>query len=214
MLHEKKLFSKFLIAICSVIFCFLSIEMVLRAMPKEKVENIYELVTYTHDGRRLSMKDGGMKIVMSPFTIYKNMPNQSSAVFNINSIGLRGREVASNHNKPKRAIVLGGSAAFGFGLKGDDKTFSSLLEKGNKKYEVLNAGVIGFTSGQELVYLVTELIDYNPNIVIAFNGWNDLFFARINYVCGSRWSGKNKSFNWIFGVPIIMSYFVIKNRYP
>ena len=44
-----------------------------------------------------------------------------------------------------------------------------------KSHRVLNAGVVGFLSGQELTYLVTQLIDYRPAIVIAYDGWNDLF---------------------------------------
>ena len=50
------------------------------------------------------------------------------------------------------------------------------MEKLNSKYEVINAGVGGFYSGQELTYIVTELVDYHPNIIIAFDGWNDLFW--------------------------------------
>jgi hypothetical protein len=45
------------------------------------------------------------------------------------------------------------------------------------KYEVINAGVGGFYSGQELTYIVTELVDYNPDIIIAFDGFNDAFFT-------------------------------------
>lgn len=40
---------------------------------------------------------------------------------------------------------------------------------------VLNAGVIGFISGQEVVQLVSDLIAYHPDLVITLDGFNDLF---------------------------------------
>ena len=37
--------------------------------------------------------------------------------------------------------------------------------------EVINAAVIGHGSGQELTYLLTELVDLHPDVVIALDGW-------------------------------------------
>jgi len=39
--------------------------------------------------------------------------------------------------------------------------------------EVINAAVVGHSSGQGLVSLVMELVDLQPDLVIALNGWND-----------------------------------------
>jgi len=39
--------------------------------------------------------------------------------------------------------------------------------------QVINAAVVGHASGQELVSLVMELVDLQPDLVIALNGWND-----------------------------------------
>jgi len=39
--------------------------------------------------------------------------------------------------------------------------------------EVINAAVVGHASGQGLVSLVMELVDLQPDLVIALNGWND-----------------------------------------
>jgi lysophospholipase L1-like esterase len=40
---------------------------------------------------------------------------------------------------------------------------------------VLNAGVIGFDSQQEMILLASELLDYRPDLVLFFDGWNDFY---------------------------------------
>jgi lysophospholipase L1-like esterase len=110
---------------------------------------------------------------MAPFTIYKNLPSQKSESFAINSIGLRGPEIGRKGRR-SRILVVGGSAAFGYGAAADEETFQRRMMALDPRLEVLNAGVVGFHSGQELTYLVTELIDLVPDVVVAFDAWNDL----------------------------------------
>ena len=117
---------------------------------------------------------GSFKVAITPYTIYKNFSNQKYEGGTINSKGFRGGEVLDVLNKRKRIIVVGGSAAFGSGVASDNETFEKMMEGLNPQYEVINAGVVGFLSGQELTYIVTELSDYHPHIIIAFDGWNDL----------------------------------------
>ena len=108
-----------------------------------------------------------------PFVEYVNMPNQKTPYFSTNSLGFRGeREVSPQHEK-KRVIIVGGSAAFGTGLKSDEETFAVQLEKILANVEVINASVVGYLSGNELAYIITELIDLSPDAIIALDGWND-----------------------------------------
>jgi lysophospholipase L1-like esterase len=44
--------------------------------------------------------------------------------------------------------------------------------------EVINAGVPGYSSSQGLEWLRTELLDYDPELVIVYFGWNDHWIAR------------------------------------
>jgi len=76
-------------------------------------------------------------------------------------------------------IVLGGSAAMGLGATDNSKTFSAILESNlrkkikNKRISVINAGCGGYSSWDEMIYFLTELILRKPKIVISFTGIND-----------------------------------------
>lgn len=78
-----------------------------------------------------------------------------------------------------RIITLGDSCTWGV-LVGPNHTYSFLLEKmlqkhyGDKlKIEVLNGGVLGFSSLQMLRYLTHDLEPYNPDLVIVRGNWDD-----------------------------------------
>jgi len=126
----------------------------------------------TRDGISLGTRFGPLKLVLHPFVSYTNLPNQKTPHFSINNLGFRGRDIRKDEKTKKRIIVVGGSTAFGTGLQSDDETFAQRLEY-LLDAEVINAAVIGHASGQELVSLVTELVDLQPDLVIALNGWND-----------------------------------------
>lgn len=58
----------------------------------------------------------------------------------------------------------------------------------------MNAGVIGFLSGQELTYLITDVVDYQPAIVVAYDGWNDVFDGALSPTRGTNKLGFNTNF--------------------
>jgi lysophospholipase L1-like esterase len=126
----------------------------------------------THDGIALGTRSGPLKLVLHPFVSYANLPNQKTPHFSINNLGFRGGDIRKDEKTKKRIIVVGGSTAFGTGLQYDDETFAQRLEY-LLDAEVINAAVVGHASGQELVSLVMELVDLQPDLVIALNGWND-----------------------------------------
>jgi hypothetical protein len=131
----------------------------------------YDYSFFNQKGRKLSDLDGMLKLVIDPFTIYKNYPNQKSPTYSINQYGFRECYMS---NKPYTAIVLGGSAAFGYVLDSDNKTFASIISFSSERYNVLNSSVIGFLSGQELAQMIHYLDDFNPALYIVFDGWNDV----------------------------------------
>jgi lysophospholipase L1-like esterase len=99
----------------------------------------------------------------------------------INLYGLRYKEIPLE--KPAgifRILILGDSFAEGKGV-GDNEVFSHLLEEAlnkqkiyPKRCEVLNAGTDSFVPLLEYLYLKTEGIKLNPDMVIVFFDMSDL----------------------------------------
>ncbi len=139
----------------------------------KKTKPYYQWSFYTSGGNRIGNTRGILKLMIHPVVGYVNFPNQKTQFFSINSRGFRGPEIRKNTVGFKRIILIGGSAAFGTGLDDNSESFAFQLEKKLGNVEVINAAVIGHRSGQELLYLFKELIDLKPDLVIAFDGWND-----------------------------------------
>lgn len=101
----------------------------------------------------------------------------------INSFGFRDHEFRVAKKSQFRIVVLGDSCTAGHQLP-TEKTYSTLLEKllnnetGIKTFEVINAGVPGYTSFQGLRYFRIITNKYNPDLVIVCYGTNDRSKAR------------------------------------
>ncbi len=99
---------------------------------------------------------------------------EGAAFVRINSEGLRDRE----HSKPKpagvlRVAVVGDSYAEAFQVE-QEKAFWSVLEKrlalcpalAGRQVEVINFGVSGYGTAQELLTLREKVWDYSPDVVL------------------------------------------------
>ncbi len=101
---------------------------------------------------------------------------------NFNSHGFRGDEFSEI--KPLntyRIFMVGGSTLFGSGESSDNTTIPSILQKifdsdnsNLKKVEVINAGFGGANSNLELNLIKQKLVYYQPDLVVVYDGWNDL----------------------------------------
>ena len=107
-------------------------------------------------------------------------PNQHSQTININSDGFRGPEISKEkQDNTYRIIVVGGSTTFGSGVK-DDETHPAHLQKifDSKeldfKVEVINGGVPGAWSENEIRFIKEKMIDYEPDLFIVYDGVNDI----------------------------------------
>jgi hypothetical protein len=145
----------------------------------------YLLAFYNRQGQKIGDPNGLLKIITDPFTIYTNYPNQKTSRYSIDEYGFRASYTSE---KPYTAIVVGGSAAFGFALDNDDKTFSSIISRRNKKFNIMNSAVVGFLSGQELSKMIHHLDRFHPELYIVFNGWNDIYDP---YAFAKSWPVRN-----------------------
>lgn len=97
----------------------------------------------------------------------------------VNSRGFVGPEFEKRKaSNVRRIISLGDSCTFAGGWY--PRTYPGKLgELIKNKYpgqtvEVINAGISGYNSEFALARLQTELLDYDPDLVIIYIGWNDL----------------------------------------
>jgi lysophospholipase L1-like esterase len=99
----------------------------------------------------------------------------------INSLGLRGPEVSRSKAKGvRRIVVVGESSAFGY-LVSDGQEAARVLEgklrERGHNVEVLNGGVPGYNLFQSVARFREVLAPFDPDLVIAYLGWNDLPYA-------------------------------------
>jgi lysophospholipase L1-like esterase len=98
----------------------------------------------------------------------------SSVNIRINPKGLRDephhyRRITNR----RRILVLGDSFAWGWGVQVSDR-FTERLEELIPDVEVINAGVPGYSTDQECLWLEREGLKYKPDLVILLLFWNDL----------------------------------------
>lgn len=98
---------------------------------------------------------------------------QFSTFVRINQKGLRDPEHSyERQNDSGRILVLGDSFAWGYGVE-ESERFSQLLEK-SLDAEVINAGVSGYSTDQELLWFKDEGIQYDFDLVILVFTGNDI----------------------------------------
>jgi len=111
----------------------------------------------------------------------KIIPNQTTESITINSLGFRGDEFSSvKQSDLYRIFMVGGSTMFGVGATSDETTIPGYLQHllNEKDFvfdiEVINSGIQGADSNTELKFIEQKLVTFSPDLVIVYDGWNDL----------------------------------------
>ena len=109
----------------------------------------------------------------------------------VNRYGFRGEDVS--REKPKntlRIICLGNSCTFGAFIDSLKDTYPRRIwmrlsaEYPHAGFEVINAGVNGYTTYQILKYWHLWVKGFNPDVITVYSGFN-------NFVCAPRGEDKN-----------------------
>jgi len=114
-----------------------------------------------------------------PGSRYRHKSADGTWRFRINQQGMRDDRDFGYVKPPgvKRIVSLGDSFTIGYEVD-VDQTFSSVLEKqltdAGYDVQVLNAGVSGFSTAEEALYLERELLKYDPDVVVLSYFVNDL----------------------------------------
>lgn len=127
-------------------------------------------------------------LVYDPILGWKNKAGYQDRDVQINSLGFHGEEISKS--KPEgtvRIVNMGDSGTFGFweswpGVFEFDNYPDALREEihsnGLDKVEVINAGVIAYTSANGLRHFMTEILELEPDIVTLRFGHNDYIKVR------------------------------------
>ena len=115
---------------------------------------------------------------------YEMIPNRDGVFEGMhvrtNAWGLRGPAPAQDNSHLMRLAVLGDSFTFGFGVEEND-TYPSLLQEimnnsqaaNGRRFEILNFGVVGYSTRDEAVVLKQKALPFHPQGVIIGYVLND-----------------------------------------
>lgn len=144
-----------------------------------------------------------------------------------NGNGHRGTEYAGERSKDKiRIMFLGDSFTEGSQVN-EEELFTTILERANSNWEVINAGVGGYGTVQEYLYLMNEGLRFNPDLVVLMVYENDFSDNCLSYSpsMGPRphaaWRGNGvqieKGPDWKafrrFGLPVPFQDFLHSHSY-
>jgi lysophospholipase L1-like esterase len=132
------------------------------------------------------MDDSLLGYRIKPYIKTYDFVNKTSLISNKEGFMSIGEtEFEYGHKKPAdvyRIVMIGGSTVYGAGVATPDLNLPARLLKtlrkndSTKKYEVINAGAAGYRSSNELLYIISELVNYSPDLIIIYGGWNDLIY--------------------------------------
>ena len=139
---------------------------------------------------------------LTPFTVTQNLAVKSVYVphhyvlYNLrpnlilpdgtrhNHLGMRDHRDLNKKNGVIRVVFIGGSTTYTIRIKNNEKIFSYRLEKllnkyykdilPDKKIQVINAGLGGATSAENLLRLIFFVSESSPDLVVIQHGFNDV----------------------------------------
>lgn len=139
-------------------------------------------------GARLLLRLRGDRILTIPARYYwENTPGmrkvERGIAYEINSLGFRGSPVeAAKPPGTVRVVCLGDSSTFGF-LNREGECYPRLLGEclsrrgAGARYEVVNAGVSGYTTLQQAIALKLKVLPLDPDVVVIQCGHNNRSMA-------------------------------------
>jgi lysophospholipase L1-like esterase len=115
---------------------------------------------------------------------YEGTPNFAHGPLRHNALGYKSGEIAVP--KPAgefRIVCMGGSTTYGTATPDAKDAYPGVLERllhdrGHANARVINAGVEGYTSYENLILYALRVQDWSPDLVLILDGINDAY-ARV-----------------------------------
>jgi lysophospholipase L1-like esterase len=131
------------------------------------------------------LKSRGLEYEPSLFSAYTLPQTEQMAggKYYVNRLGYRGHDFSPSKPEGKlRLMFFGGSSVFDPGGLNDEdwphRIEQLLHESGLSNVEVINAGVIGYSSSDSLGRFVAEGHTFKPDYVFFYSGWNDIKYFK------------------------------------
>jgi lysophospholipase L1-like esterase len=100
---------------------------------------------------------------------------RGNLTYSHNSLGYRSDEFTVEKPKDKiRIVALGGSTTYGVGVNNDETWPSHLGKELGDNFEVINMGVPGYSSRENLAQSEMYLSELQPDLAVYYIGLNDL----------------------------------------
>jgi lysophospholipase L1-like esterase len=143
----------------------------------------------------LSARDAPLRWRFSPGKVLDNREGR-------NSLGLRNRELEPKKPGTRRILFLGDSLIWS-GETSSGELYTAVLEHRlnsrsggrNVPVEVINAGVPGYTTYQELEFLKIYGLDMKPDLVVLGFVFNDVYYKYFHRPSYNQATGKNTLLN-------------------
>jgi hypothetical protein len=107
-----------------------------------------------------------------PYTVFG--PRQVDGAVRVNRLGYRGPVPAVPKRDEFRVFVLGGSTVFLGKPALPELLQDRLRERGFDRVHVYNWGAVAASSGMEVARLAFEIGDFQPDLVVQYDGGNDV----------------------------------------
>lgn len=122
----------------------------------------------------------GMERRYVAFLGFLGAANSERKTLKINGLGFRDGPVEPRKPGEVRIVLLGGSAAWGWGASANAFTVAGALERQlneeseGQSYRVMSGAYLAWTSLQERIALMEFFDRFDPDLVISLSGFNDL----------------------------------------
>ena len=130
-----------------------------------------------------------------------------------NSLGFRGDEITvEKPAQTRRLACLGASTTYGLHVTPAEAWPGQLcarLRASHGSWDVLNAGVPGWVSTETLVNFVLRVLPMKPDVVVLYQGRNELFPQAYNGFKADYSHYRNPNFNYTvsnYGHKLVFSY--------
>lgn len=151
-------FSRLIIVFFFILVILLLLELFLRMKPKPYIENFHPYLQAIHTREN----DSNLHINSDNFRYDELTENKPDNIYRIFIVG--GSTVLDKDRSYEKNLV---------------KQIENMLQDyyPNKKIQVINAGYERYTSQHSLILYETKISDFNPDLIVVWQGFNDLYYS-------------------------------------